>query len=95
MIKGTARYAAVRHKIVQQAMQVQASGVFVPEPDVDSKVSIEAGDQIASIYGIRGDKLAELTAPAPGMIFGLHNLPAVTTGEWCCCFTKRVGFRDD
>lgn len=95
MIEGTARYAAVRHKTVHRAMQVQASGLFVPEPDVVLKVSMKAGDKIASICGIHGDKLAELTAPAPGVIFGLHNLPAVTTGEWCNYYAKIDSVWDD
>ena len=91
MIAGTACYAAVRHKGVQQAMLAPASGLFVPEPDIDFQVPMETGDKIASIYGIYGDKLADLTAPASGMIFGLRNLPAVTTGEWCCFFAKIDG----
>jgi len=41
-----------------------------------------------------GDTLAELTAPADGMFFGLRALPNVTTGDWCCFFCKVEGTRD-
>jgi predicted deacylase len=52
------------------------------------------GDAIARITNIFGDTLAELVAPADGMIFGLRALPNVTTGEWCCFFCKVEGTRD-
>ncbi len=40
-------------------------------------------------------KAAMLASPAPGMIFGLLDLLAVTTGEWCCYYTKTDGVWDN
>ena len=54
---------------------------------------MKKGDPIARIVSIFGDTLAELKAPADGMIFGLRALPNVTTGDWCCFFNKVEGER--
>lgn len=94
MIPGTAKYDANRTKGVQEALLAPASGLFVPEPDTEFLKMMKAGTRIARIVDLFGNELAELKAPADGMIFGLRCLASVTTGDWCCFFNKVQGKRD-
>ena len=94
MYPGAAAYPSPRYKGQQEALLAPASGLFLPAPDVDFLTMMKKGDAIARITTIFGDRMAELVAPADGMIFGLRALPNVTTGEWCCFFCKVEGTRD-
>ncbi len=94
MYPGTAVYPAPRYKGQQEALLAPASGIFLPEPGIAFLTMMRAGDPIARIATIFGDTVAELRAPADGMIFGLRALPNVTTGEWCCFYCKVEGTRD-
>ncbi len=94
MSPGEAQYPSPRYKGQQEALLAAASGIFLPAPGVGFLTMMQKGDAIASITNIFGDTLADLTAPADGMIFGLRALPNVTTGEWCCFFCKVEGTRD-
>lgn len=93
MIAGTPTYPEFQYTGVQEALLAPASGLFVPEPGVDVKQPMKAGDPIARIVDIFGDTQAELKAPADGQIFGLRCLPNVTTGDWCCFYAKISGKR--
>ncbi len=95
MIPGEARYAATRHKGMQEALLAPASGLYLPEPGVGFQQPMAKGATIARIYDVYGEELAALTAPADGMIFGLRALPSVTTGDWCCFYAKLDGTWDD
>jgi uncharacterized protein len=94
MYPGGAAYPSPRYKGQQEALLAPASGLFLPAPGVDFLTMMKQGDPIARINTIFGDTLAELVAPADGMVFGLRALPNVTTGEWCCFFCKVEGTRD-
>jgi hypothetical protein len=94
MLPGEAKYDANRTKGTQEALLAPASGMFLPEPDTQMLTMMKAGTRIARIVDLFGKELAELTAPADGMIFGLRALPNVTTGDWCCFFNKVQGRRD-
>ena len=95
MIPGEARYAAVRHKGVQEALLAPASGLFLPEPGVDFQQPMSEGDTIARIFDVFGEEVGVISAPADGMFFGLRCLPSVMTGEWCCFYAKLDGTWDD
>lgn len=94
MYPGTAVYPSPRYKGAQEALLAPVSGIFLPARGVDFLQMMARGDPIARIVNIFGDTLAELFAPADGMIFGLRALPNVTTGDWCCFFCKVDGTRD-
>jgi predicted deacylase len=94
MYPGAAVYPTPRYKGQQEALLAPASGIFLPEPDIAFLTMMRADDPIARIATIFGDTVAELRAPADGMIFGLRALPNVTTGEWCCFYCKVEGTRD-
>ncbi|WP_306117627.1 MULTISPECIES: M14 family metallopeptidase [unclassified Roseitalea] len=94
MYPGEARYPSPCYKGQQQALLAPASGIFLPDPQVRFLTMMNKGDPIARIVNLFGDTLAELTAPADGMFFGLRALPNVTTGDWCCFFCKVEGTRD-
>lgn len=94
MYPGEAQYPHPRYKGEQEALLAPASGLYIPEPGVKFLTMMKKGDPIARIVDIWGDTLAELSAPADGMIFGLRALPNVQTGDWCCFFHKVVGMRD-
>ena len=94
MLPGEAHYPEKRWKGVQEALLAPASGLFVPAAGVGCQRPMQKGDAIARIVDIWGDPVAELVAPADGMIFGLRALANVTTGEWCCFFAKISGTRE-
>ena len=94
MYPGQAHYPHPRYKWEQEALLAPASGIYIPEPGVKFLTMMKAGDPIARIVDIWGDTLAQLSAPADGMIFGLRALPNVQTGDWCCFFHKVSGMRD-
>jgi uncharacterized protein len=94
MYPGQAHYPHPRYKGEQEALLAPASGIYIPEPGVKFLTMMKAGDPIARIVDIWGDTLAQLSAPADGMIFGLRALPNVQTGDWCCFFHKVSGMRD-
>ena len=97
MIPGEARYAALRHKGVQEALLAPASGLYPPGarcrlPEADGR---RATPSPAS-YDVFGEEVgAIITAPADGMFFGLRCLPSVMTGDWCCFYAKLDGTWDD
>lgn len=93
MYPGQATYPKDATKGQQDALLAPASGIFVATPGVDFLKPMKKGDSIARIINIFGDQLAELKAPADGMIFGLRALPNVNTGDWCCFFNKVEGKR--
>jgi predicted deacylase len=93
MYPGTAVYPKDATKGQQEALLAPASGIFLAAEGVDFLKPMKKGDPIATIANIFGDTLAELVAPADGMIFGLRALPNVTTGDWCCFFNKVEGAR--
>jgi predicted deacylase len=93
ILPGVPHYPEVRWKGVQEALLAPASGLFVPADGVGCKRPMQKGDPIARIVDIWGDTLAELIAPADGLIFGLRALPNVTTGDWCCFYAKLSGQR--
>ena len=95
MISGQARYAATRHKGVQQALLAPVSGLFLPELGVGFQQPMEKDATIARIYDVYGDELASIAAPVDGMIFGLRALPSAMTGDWCCFYAKLDGTWDD
>lgn len=94
MLDGTATYPDDATKGQQEALLAPASGIFLPEPDVDFLTMMKKGDKIALIINIFGDVVGELRAPANGMFFGLRALPNVNQGDWCCFFNKVEGPRD-
>jgi len=94
MLPGDAKYDPNRTKGSQEALLAPASGLFLPEPDIEFLKPMKAGQRIARIVNLFGDELATLSAPADGMIFGLRALPNVTTGDWCCFFNKVQGRRE-
>jgi len=94
MIAGQAKYDANRTKGMQQALLAPVSGLYLPEPDIEFLKMMKEGTRIARIADLFGNTLAELAAPADGMIFGLRALPTVTTGDWCCFFNKVQGRRN-
>ena len=93
MYPGQATYPKDATKGQQEALLAPASGIFAATPGVDFLKPMKKGDSIASIINIFGDELAELKAPADGMIFGLRALPNVNAGDWCCFFNKVEGKR--
>lgn len=94
MYPGQASYPSPRYRGQQEALLAPASGLFLPEPGTRFLTMMKKGDRIARITNIFGDQLAELRAPADGMIFGLRALPNVTTGDWCCFYCKVEGTRE-
>lgn len=94
MLPGEAKYDPNRTKGSQEALLAPASGLFLPEPEIEFLKPMKAGQRIARIVDLFGDELATLSAPADGMIFGLRALPNVTTGDWCCFFNKVQGRRE-
>ncbi len=94
MLPGEAQYDKNRTIGVQQALLAPCSGLYLPEPDIEFLTMMPAGTRIARIVDLFGRDLAEIRAPADGMIFGLRCLPSVTTGEWCCFFNKVQGRRE-
>jgi len=94
MYPGEAAYPSPRYRGQQEALLAPASGLFLPREDIQFLTPMPKGTPIARITSIFGDTLAELVAPADGMIFGLRALPNVTTGEWCCFFCKIEGTRE-
>ena len=94
MLPGEAAYPSPRYKGQQEALLAPVSGIFLAEPEIQFLTMMRAGDPIARIVNLFGDPLAELKAPADGMIFGLRALPNVTLGDWCCFFCKVEGTRD-
>jgi predicted deacylase len=94
MLAGEAKYDPNRTKGAQEPLLAPASGLFLPESDVEFLKPMKAGSPIARIVNLFGDELATLKAPADGMIFGLRALPNVTTGDWCCFFNKVQGRRE-
>jgi predicted deacylase len=84
MIDGQARYASPRYHGRQQALLAPASGLYLAEPDLEFQKPMRVDDRIATIHDLWGEPLAELRAPADGMVFGLRALPNVTVGDWCC-----------
>ena len=93
MYPGEAAYAGDRTKGSQEALLAPASGLYLPAPGVKFLTPMQKGDPIARITDIWGDTLADMVAPADGMIFGLRALPNVTVGDWCCFFNKVEGRR--
>jgi predicted deacylase len=93
MYPGAAAYPKNATRGQQEALLAPASGIFLAAPGVDFLEPMKKGDPIATIVSIFGDTLAELKAPADGMIFGLRALPNVMTGDWCCFFNKVEGER--
>ena len=93
MLDGTPTYPENPTKGVQEALLAPASGIFLPEPDVDFLTMMPKGKTIARIVDIFGDEVGAITAPADGMFFGLRALPNVTAGDWCCFFNKVEGPR--
>ncbi len=93
MIPGKAKYDRNRTKGSQEALLAPASGIYLPEPGIEFLKMMKKGARIARIVDLFGETLAELHAPADGMIFGLRALPNVTTGDWCCFFNKVEGRR--
>jgi predicted deacylase len=93
MLPGKAKYDRNRTKGAQEALLAPASGIYLPEPGIAFLKPMKKGARIARIVDIFGRTLAELSAPADGMIFGLRALPNVTTGDWCCFFNKVEGRR--
>jgi predicted deacylase len=93
MIPGKARYDKNRTKGSQEALLAPASGMYLPEPGIEFLTMMKKGTRIARIVDYFGNPLAEITAPADGMIFGLRALVSVTTGDWCCFFNKVQGRR--
>jgi uncharacterized protein len=94
MLPGRADYPNPRYRGTQTALLAPASGLFLPAEGVEFLTMMKAGEPIARIVDLFGDTLAELAAPADGMIFGLRALPNVTTGDWCCFFCRVEGTRD-
>jgi uncharacterized protein len=93
MIPGEAKYDPNPTRGVQEALLAPASGMFLPETDIEFLTPMKAGAKIGTIVDLFGRPLAELKAPADGMIFGLRSLVNVTTGDWCCFFNKVQGPR--
>lgn len=93
MYPGKPTYPKGATKGQQEAMLAPVSGIYVPTPGVDFLKPMKKGDSIAKIVNIFGDQLAELRAPADGVIFGLRALPNVNAGDWCCFFNKVEGDR--
>ncbi|MCA3261808.1 MAG: succinylglutamate desuccinylase/aspartoacylase family protein [Telmatospirillum sp.] len=93
MIAGEASYDRNRTKGSQEALLAPVSGMYLPEPDIAFLKPMKKGTRIARIVDYFGRPLAELTAPADGMIFGLRALASVQTGDWCCFFNKVQGPR--
>lgn len=93
MIPGKAKYDKNRTKGSQEALLAPASGIYLPEPGIQFLTMMKKDTRIARIVDVFGNTLAELFAPADGMIFGLRALPNVTTGDWCCFFNKVQGPR--
>jgi uncharacterized protein len=91
MIDGEATMADTRYTGFQHALLAPVSGMYVAEPTLEFQKFMKKGDPIAKIVDVYGAILAELTAPADGMIFGLRALPNVQTGEWCCFYAEIEG----
>jgi uncharacterized protein len=94
MVPGQAAYDPNRTRGMQEALLAPASGIYLPDPEIQFLTMMKKGTRIAGIVDLFGRQLAEIVAPADGMIFGLRALPNVTTGEWCCFFNKVQGRRD-
>ncbi len=94
MLDGQATYPDDATKGQQEALLAPASGIFLPEADVDFLTMMPKGKKIATIIDIFGDDVGAIHAPADGMFFGLRALPNVTAGDWCCFFNKVEGPRD-
>jgi hypothetical protein len=93
MIPGKAKYDKNRTKGSQEALLAPASGMYLPEPDIQFLTMMKKDTRIARIVDMFGNTLTELFAPADDMIFGLRALPNVTTGDRCCFFNKVQGPR--
>ncbi|GAB5447525.1 succinylglutamate desuccinylase/aspartoacylase family protein [Gymnodinialimonas sp.] len=94
MLDGQATYPSDATIGQQEALLAPASGIFLPEPEVDFLTMMKKGTKIARIINIFGDEVGALHAPADGMFFGLRALPNVNRGDWCCFFNKVEGPRD-
>jgi uncharacterized protein len=94
MIAGKAKYDRNRTRGSQEALLAPASGIYLPEPEIQFLKMMKQGARIARIVDYFGNELGEIKAPADGMIFGLRALPNVTTGDWCCFFNKVQGRRE-
>ncbi|MEQ8676967.1 MAG: M14 family metallopeptidase [Aggregatilineales bacterium] len=91
IIDGEANSAETHYTGFQHALLAPISGMFVAEPTLEFQKRMKKGDKIADIVDVYGDVLAELVAPADGMIFGLRALPNVQTGDWCCFYAEIEG----
>ncbi len=91
IIDGEATMAEKHLTGFQHALLAPVSGMFLAEPTLKFQNWMTKGDAIAKIVDVYGDMLAELTAPADGMIFGLRALPNVQTGDWCCFYAEIEG----
>lgn len=95
MIDGPPDYASRWRMGHQQALLAPASGMWVGNPDLPFETDVEVGTPLGRIYNLYGDVVAEVTAPADGVVFGLRSRPAVLEGEWCCFFGLIDETRDD
>ena len=91
MIDGEPTYAGKWYTGFQHALLAPASGLFLAEPTLEFQKPMKKGDKVARIVDVYGDTLAELAAPADGVIFGLRALPNVQTGDWCCFYAEIEG----
>lgn len=91
MIDGEPTYAGKWYTGFQHALLAPASGLFLAEPTLEFQKPMKKGDKLARIVDVYGDTLAELAAPADGVIFGLRALPNVQTGDWCCFYAEIEG----
>lgn len=91
MIDGAPTMADKWYTGFQHALLAPVSGMYVANPELEFQQFMKKGDYIAKIVDVYGDTLAELTAPADGMIFGLRALPNVQTGDWCCFYAEIEG----
>lgn len=91
VIDGEPAYAGRWLTGFQHALLAPVSGLFLAEPSLEFQTPMRKGDLIARIVNVYGDELAELRAPADGMIFGLRALPNVQTGDWCCFYAEIEG----
>ncbi len=91
VIDGEPAYAERWLTGFQHALLAPVSGLFLAEPSLEFQTPMRKGDLIARIMDVYGDELAELRAPADGMIFGLRALPNVQTGDWCCFYAEIEG----
>ena len=91
VIDGSPAYADKWQTGVQHALLAPVSGMFVAEPAIGLQKPMQQGNLIARIVDVYGERLADITAPVDGMIFGLRALPNVQTGDWCCFYAEIQG----